>query len=102
MFQLAAWLEAFGESQVKVLSLGDLQPAGNEGAEHSRVMDEVFVFLGLPAVRGAEQLDLTPRNTRRDRYSAAMSEETRQKLQRFYEPFNERLFQLLGRRIDNW
>ena len=101
MFQLAAWLEAFGQAQVKVLSLGDLQPAEPEG-EHGRVMDEVFVFLGLPPVRGDEQLDLTPRNTRRDRYSAAMSEETRQKLQRFYEPFNERLFQLLGRRIDNW
>ena len=100
MFQLAAWLESFGESQVKVLSLGDLNQ--QPGGPLLSVMDEVFLFLGLPPVREAEQLDLTPRNTRRDRYSADMSEEVRQKLQRFYEPFNERLFQLLGRRIDNW
>ena len=101
MFQLSAWLEAFGEAQVKVLSLGDLQPA-DSGGPLLRVLDEVFVFLGLPPVGAAGQLDLTPRNTRRDRYSAAMSDSAREKLQRFYEPFNERLFQLLGRRIQDW
>ena len=109
VFQLAAWMEAFGEAQVKVLALGDLQQQRGDGDGGTssggpllQVLDEVFVFLGLPPVGAAGQLDLTPRNTRRDRYSADLTEAARQKLQRFYEPFNERLFQLLGRRIQDW
>eukprot|EP01036_Dinobryon_divergens_P030746 gene30746-40036_t len=53
---------------------------------------ERSAFLGL--LGALRQLDLTPRNTQSNRYSADMSDSARKKLQLFYKPFNERLFQL--------
>ena len=87
-------MEEFGESQVKVMTLGQMR-RGPE--ELQRLMGEVFSFLGLPP---SEISDLSAKNTRQ--YSEEMSATAAKKLEEFYAPFNERLFDFLGRTIEDW
>jgi hypothetical protein len=90
--QLLPWIAEYGISNLMVLSIGAIKGDRAQGT-----MDSVFQFVGLPPHKLA---DTTPKNTRPT--EAPMDEKARQMLQDFYEPYNERLFALLGRRLVDW
>ena len=116
--QLKPWLDSpvFGGSgvkptQIRVMSIGEIK-GGPRAAQST--MDKVFAFVGLPPhdfasssggggeAEGSARGVLEPKNTRAA--AVGMSPATREKLDKFYEPFNQELFKLLGPewRARNW
>ena len=91
--QLLPWLEEFGMDNLLILSLGDLKGT----ATVQRTMSRVFDFVGLPS----HTLEDTSAKNQRAK-AAPMENEARALLTAFYAPYNERLFDLLNRRIENW
>jgi len=89
-------MEEFGGSCIKVMSIGDIK--SKSPSELQQLMDEVFAHIGLPP---SDVGDLAAKNTRNYSHQP-MQEDIKSKLQRFYAPFNERLFALLNRTITNW
>jgi hypothetical protein len=85
---LEPWLSRYGDDQLLVLAAEDL----------FRHPQETFVtvqrFLGLPV----QQLTLRPRNERRD--YPPINVETKERLKAYYQPFNQALFDVLGRTFD--
>jgi Sulfotransferase domain len=82
--QLERWFRYFPRERIHILSLESL--AADPGA----ALDAVHEFLGLPRHRPAELdarfvFDYDP-----------MSPETRARLERYFEPHNERLYELVG------
>ncbi|KAJ0401542.1 hypothetical protein P43SY_007256 [Pythium insidiosum] len=87
--QLALWLRVFPREQVLVIDLDDMKtPAGIQ-----REANKAFEFLG---VAPCEVVDTERKNTRA---YAPMDDALRQRLEAFYAPFNQQLFELLGRRF---
>ena len=109
-FQLEPWLQAYpssastsastgGESKSKVkmsiYSIGDLS-----ASQVQATMNQAYSAVGLPPHELPAE-DSVPRNTRQMKRD--MEPEVRARLEAFYAPFNERLFSLVGRRLDeNW
>ena len=91
--QLAPWMEAFPSDQLKVLSIGDLK---GDAIQVNRSMQEVYSFIGLPP---HELEDIEPKNSR---MYEPMDPHIRSILEKFYEPYNNRLFEMLERRLTNW
>lgn len=87
--QLALWLRVFPREQLLVLDLDDFQDATGT----QRQVNCAFDFLGLPR---HDVADTTRKNTRA--YDAIPTESAA-KLRAFYAPFNEQLFELVGRRF---
>ena len=90
--QLQPWLasEHFGNS-IRVMSIGDIK----SGVKHVQsTMDKVFAHIGLPPHEIEEQ-SLSAKNVRAA--AEPIPPKVRAKLQRFYEPFNQRLFELIAR-----
>ncbi|GLD96784.1 hypothetical protein PINS_up005467 [Pythium insidiosum] len=87
--QLALWLRVFPRDQVLVIDLDDMKTP--EGIQ--REANSAFEFLG---VEPCEVVDTERKNTRA--YDA-MDDAVRQRLEAFYAPFNQQLFELLGRRF---
>jgi hypothetical protein len=86
--QLERWWTAVGRDRVLVVASEHLYGRPIE------VMNEVYTFLGLPDHRrsdGYATLNSAGRST--------MSPETRDRLRAHFQPFNERLFQQLGRTL---
>jgi len=90
--QLLPWLAEFGDSGLLILSIGSIK-----GAKTNDTMASVFNFLGLPE----HTLEDTSAKNTRDK-PAQMTAEAKEMLQAFYQPFNEQLFCLLQRRLDDW
>jgi len=120
--QLEPWLEAFGgtsgasgvsegavvegegasaastapspfiSGQVMVLNLSDLK---GSAATKQAVLDAVFAHVGVPP---SDIPDTDAKNTRS--YTEPMDATTGKVLRAFYQPFNERLYALMGRRYD--
>ena len=80
----------FDREQVLVLTLEQLSGKTAAGAT-TDVMQKVFRFLQLPDQ--VVIVDTTPKNTRD---YEPMPAELRTKLAAFYEPYNQRLYGLLG------
>eukprot|EP01052_Picozoa_sp_SAG31_P044766 SAG31_NODE_7924_length_1563_cov_1.324454_1_plen_132_part_00 len=94
--QLAQLFQEFGREQVLVLTLEEL---GGKLPDHGttlEVMRRVFAFIGLDADHIIA--DTEPKNSRGE-YSAPMAAETETRLRRFYDPFNQCLYKLLGRNL---
>lgn len=89
--QLALWLRVFPREQVFVLDLDDMSTHEGVHLETNKVFD----FLELDAF---EVHDKERKNTRA--YDPA-DPESAQRLRAFFAPFNELLFELLGRHF-NW
>lgn len=87
--QLALWLRVFPRDQVLILDLDDMKNAEGTQREASRA----FEFLDLPPHHVE---DTERKNTRA---YAAVDPAIEQKLREFYAPFNEQLFELVGRRF---
>lgn len=87
-FQVEAYLQQWPADQLKIMSIKDIQ-GGQEAVVST--MNDVFSFLNLPPL---DELDIEPKNTRK--YDP-LDSETRQRLEEFFRPYNERLFTLLGR-----
>jgi len=82
--QLLRWSEYFSKEQMLVLKSEDFFSHTTE------TLRSVQDFLDLPY----QQLDLPPRETR-DRYEP-MDPETRRRLETYFEPHNQRLYEYLG------
>ena len=94
--QLLPWLEAFG-GQLRVLSIGEIKGGR---AKVQATIDKVFAFVGIPP-HELDEAQLGAKNTRDA--SERMDAETRARLERFYSPFNARLFALIGRDLsEDW
>lgn len=87
-FQIESYLKQWPADQLKIMSIKDIQ-GGQEAVVST--MNDVFSFLQLPPL---DELDIEPKNTRK--YDP-LDVETRQRLDEFFRPYNERLFALLGR-----
>jgi hypothetical protein len=83
--QLERWFKFFDRSQIHFLTMDELAHRPDE------TMDAVHQHLGLPAHRYEH---LTPRNKRE--YDS-LSPTTRARLQEYFRPHNERLYDLVGR-----
>lgn len=86
--QLERWLDHFERDQLLVLASRRLQDRPQQ------VLDDVTHHLGLSS------FDVTVRERRNTRDYAPMDPSTRRRLEKHYEPHNERLFDLLGRELD--
>lgn len=89
--QLLPWLEGFSaDKQVLVLDLSDIK--GQK--EHVQsTMNSVFKFLGVPP---QDVEDTAPKNSR---VYEPISPEVESILKAFYEPYNMRLYELIGRQL---
>lgn len=87
-FQIAPYLTSWPAEQLKICSMKDIQ---GDVMDVQRVINEVFAFLHLPP---SEIADVTAKNTRK--YDP-LSDEVKAKLTAFYQPYNERLYELVGR-----
>jgi hypothetical protein len=86
--QLERWWAEVGRERVLVLASEDLF------ARPGEVLAEVHTFVGLqPHTRAGGDLALHAASR------SAMSVETRDRLRAHFRPFNERLFQRLGRTL---
>ncbi len=96
VFQLQPWIEAFplSDGKLSILSIGDL---AHDNVQET--MDTVYSKLGLPP-HALSQEEVQPKNTRE--MKEPIDPTVRAKLEKFYAPFNECLFTLIGHRLDNW
>ncbi|CAH0492205.1 unnamed protein product [Peronospora farinosa] len=85
--QLAGWIEAYGKENVLLLTLDDFKTT----EKLHTTMDKVFDFLDLPYHRIH---DISAKNTRK--YDP-INDVVRAKLTAFYAPYNEKLYELIGR-----
>ncbi len=88
--QLAPYFEHWPKEQLKIVSMKDIQ--GTE-KQVRKVVNEVFAYMKLPPV---DEINLEPRNTRE---YAPMAEETKLRLEAFFAPYNEKLFDILGKKL---
>jgi hypothetical protein len=87
--QLALWLRVFPRDQLLVVDLDDMKTS--EGTQQE--VDRVFDFLELDPHKVP---DTERKNTRAyDKIDPAVE----RRLREFYAPYNEQLFELLGRRF---
>lgn len=87
--QLEPWLENFGE-QMKILSLTDIKGSPDKVQD---TLNSVFDFVGLPPA------DVADTEAKNSRSYPDIDPQVKQRLDDFYQPFNERLFALIGRTI---
>lgn len=92
--QVAHWQANWPESQLKILSINDIK---GPKQDVQRCLDDVFSFIGIPPI---DVTDLNAKNTRN--YNQPLSQSTRERLERFYEPYNATLFKLLGNENFQW
>lgn len=86
--QLKRWLEFFPKEQIMVISSSDLRNKTEE------VMQNLFTFLNLPS--------FTPKAYKSGAHKyPAMNPEVRKELAAYFQPYNEELEALLGRKF-NW
>jgi hypothetical protein len=91
VFQLMPYLAQWPKDQMKVLSIKDIK-SGKQ--EVKQVVNQVFTFIKLPMM---EKINVEPRHT--GKYEVSMSEQIKTRLEVFYKPFNEKLFELLGKEL---
>jgi hypothetical protein len=65
--------------------------------EPQLVYDQIFDFLGIPKIK----IKYIPNINKRS-YTSPVDVTTKQKLNDFYKPYNERLFAFLGQEIKEW
>jgi hypothetical protein len=90
--QLLPWLEEFGKEGIKIMSIGELK-----GNHIHDTMKGVFEFINLPPIKIE---DTTAKNVRTA--SAPIDDVSQTLLREYFAPYNERLFQLLGKKIEDW
>ena len=83
--QITAWLQRFDRANIHVTSLEEMVRSPQE------TLDRIHDFLGIPAY---EQPQL--RRMNRNSYDP-LQPELRRRLEKYYEPHNQRLYELLGR-----
>jgi len=86
--QLKRWFEYFPREQFLILKSEDLY------SNPSEVYQQVLDFLDL------SKFELNSFKAHRMRKYSAVSDETRKKLADYFKPYNEQLYQLLGRNFD--
>ncbi|CAM9412511.1 unnamed protein product [Ectocarpus sp. 12 AP-2014] len=91
-FQVLHWIRVFGRDNVMVVDSADLKSRQKE------TIEEVYRFLGLCPVDVSrlEPENVTPPPNIPD-HKKINADEMSTALQDFYEPFNKKLYQLLGR-----
>ncbi len=86
--QLQRWMNYFPKEQFLIIKSEDFY------ATPDMKLREIFMFLGLPEVPSVQQQEYKQFN----RYSQGQMEpEMRKRLLTYFEPYNERLYTLLGR-----
>jgi hypothetical protein len=90
-YQLMPYLEKWPKEQFKIMSIKDIS---GQPEQVQQVMNGVFDFMKLPPMNG---LNMAPRNTG-GKYNP-MNETLRQRLEEFFKPYNQKLFELLGKEI---
>lgn len=90
VLQLRQWMSLWPAEQIQVHSLSEIK--GNKSVVQ-RTLEDVFSYLNLPP---HDISDLEAKNSRK---YEPMPESCRQVLQDFYAPYNEKLFELLGRTL---
>ena len=66
------------------------------GEETQKEMNKIFEFLNVPKMN----VEITPKHKRS--YTTSMPSSMRCVLDKFYSPYNERLFEFLGEDIKEW
>jgi hypothetical protein len=92
-FQLMPYLAQWPKSQFKIVSTKDIE-GSTENVQ--RVVNEIFTFLKLPTM---ETIDVAPRHI--GQYHVPMNEHLRHRLEAFFKPYNDKLFELIGKEL-NW
>ncbi len=88
--QLQLWMNSFPQEQFLIIKSEDFYTTPD------RKLKEIFMFLGLPDVAPVQQQEYKPFNS--STYSQPQMEpEIRKRLLSYFEPYNERLYTLLGR-----
>jgi Sulfotransferase domain len=82
-----SWLQSFGKERVLILRAEDLF------ADATAVARQMFEFLELPSA----SVIGTPRNV--GSYESAIPSEVVERLAAYFHPHNERLYELIGRRL---
>ena len=90
--QLERVFRFFPREQVKIIIFERLV------ADPAAYMEDIVSFLGGPPI--STRVSFTPVNV--GKYNTSMDEETRKALKDYYSHFNEKLFEILGYRIDEW
>ena len=86
--QLKRWFEYFPREQFLILKSEDLK------SNPSEIYNQTIEFLGL------SKHELNSFESYRMRKYPPISDKTREKLTRYFQPYNEQLYQLLDRNFD--
>jgi len=84
--QLPRWFEAFPKEQILVLSSEEYR------SDPERILREVEAFLGIPHMERPPKEEYNV-----GQYPAQMAPETRARLAEFFRPYNQQLYEFLGR-----
>ena len=90
--QLLPWIAEFGVNNIKIMSIGAVK-----GDHTHRTMQEVFRFVGLPPTPLAST---EAKNVREAK--CPLDKANEDLLEEFYAPYNAKLFELIGRTIEDW
>lgn len=90
VLQLRQWMALWPAEQIQVHSLSEIK--GTKAAVQ-RTLEDVFSYLNLPPH------DISDLEAKNSREYEPMPESCRQTLQDFYAPYNDKLFELLGRTL---
>jgi Sulfotransferase domain len=88
--QLERWMNHFPKEQFFIIKSEEFY------ATPERKLQELFLFLGLPDTSGVQQQEYKQLNSSTSS-QAKMEPEMRKRLLSYFEPYNERLYTLLGR-----
>lgn len=90
--QLSRWFNFFPKEQILILESKDLL------VSPARILDRALEFLGLPKWQLEEYKQF---NSNSKSKNQAMNSDTRKQLVRYFNPYNERLYEFLGMSF-NW
>jgi hypothetical protein len=90
-FQLMPFLTQWPKDQLKVVPTKDIEGSSEKV---QKVINDIFIFLNLPTM---ETIDVAPKHI--GQYHIPMSDELRHRLETFFLPFNQKLFELIGREL---
>ena len=83
--QVERWLNYFDKEQLLIIKSEDLY------ADPQKECSKVFQFLGLSDHK------ITPKVYNKGKYKEQMKPETREQLKKYFKPFNQKLYKLIGR-----
>jgi hypothetical protein len=91
-FQLMPYMAQWPKDKLKIVLTKEIEGPSDKVQE---LMNDIFTYLKLPKMK---TINVEPRHI--GKYEIPMSDKVRKHLEAFFKPYNQKLFQLLGKELD--